>query len=350
MPTLGRVDLAPLNTLRLPATASRAWRFDGVDDLEPLGRFLTLAAAQNTGAPIVIGGGSNVLIARDLPEPVILVRSQGRRIVADEGERVVIELAAGENWDAAVRWSLGQGLCGLENLALIPGTAGAAPWQNIGAYGVELSESVVAVDAWHLREHRLATFDRGDCGFGYRDSTFKRAAEDGWLIVAVRLALSRRLEPRLDYGEIRAELARTAADPTSIPSAVSIAAAVTRIRQRKLPDPAVIGNVGSFFKNPVIDAASAARVRAAASPPALPPPQLHPVGNRFKASAAWMIEACGFKGRREGDAGVSPDHALVLVNHGNATATQILALARRIQDAVVERFGIALEPEPRIIA
>ncbi len=355
MPALGRVELASLNTLRLPATASRAWRFDGVAELAALGRFLNAAKAEGHAGPVVLGAGSNLLLGRDLPEPVVLVRSAGRRAVEDDGERVVIELAAGENWDAAVRWSLDQGLCGLENLALIPGTAGAAPWQNIGAYGVELAESVVSVDAWHLQEHRLASFGRSACGFGYRDSVFKQATEDTWLIVAVRLALHRHRAPRIDYGEIRDELAGTAAATTigaaDVTAARAVADAVTRIRRRKLPDPSVLGNVGSFFKNPVVDAAAAERLRLATAPHDRRPLPLYPAGkDRWKASAAWLIEACGLKGHRDGDAAVSPDHALVLVNHGQATAAQMLALAGRIQQAVQQRFGVRLEPEPRVIA
>ncbi len=359
MPALGPIDLTPLNTLRLPASARVGWRFENVDELEALGRFLVDRAAADgarAAAPIVIGGGSNLLIARDLIEPVIIVRTRGRRILHDDGERVVVEFAGGELWDDVVRWTLDQGLSGLENLSLIPGTAGAAPWQNIGAYGVELSESVVAVDAWHLHEHRPRTFDNGDCAFGYRDSVFKRVAVDTWLIVAVRLALSRRHVARIEYGEIRTELGiagqSTPAPAAAPPSARAIADAVTRIRRRKLPDPAVIGNVGSFFKNPLIDAELAGRLRATAAAryPASAPPPLHSAGDRFKASAAWLIEACGWKGHRDGDAGVSPGHALVLVNHGHARADQVLGLARRIQASVFERFGIALEPEPRIIA
>ena len=351
MPLLGHLDLGPLNTLGLAAAASCAWRLDSLDELDALHRFL----ASRPQPPLLLGGGSNLLLARDLDEPVVLVRTRGRRILADDGRNVVVEIAAGESWDGTVRWALTRGLAGIENLILIPGTTGAAPWQNIGAYGVELAAVVHSVDAWHLRENRIRTFDAAECAFGYRDSRFKHAGFEDWLIVTVRLVLGRDRPVRTDYGEVRAELdamrAGSGQDRSTAdrPTAADVARAVERIRRRKLPDPAVLGNAGSFFKNPVIDAAGAERLRRDAAALGLGEPPLYPAGSDFKTSAAWLIERCGWKGHREGDAGVSAAHALVLVNHGRASGAQMLALARRIQQSVNERFGIQIEPEPRII-
>ena len=362
MPLIGPLDLGPLTTLGLPARAADAWRLDAIDELPALRRHLD----DRPGRPLLLGGGSNLLLARDLDEPVVLMRTRGRRVVADDGQRAIVEIAAGENWDRTVRWTLDLGLAGLENLILIPGTTGAAPWQNIGAYGVELAGAIESVDAWHRRDDRIETFDRAACRFGYRDSVFKQPGMEDWLILTVRLTLGRDAAVRTDYGEIRAELGtgagghgstgKTGANGGSLgagaasPSPRDVATAVERIRRRKLPDPAEIGNVGSFFKNPVIDAAQAAALATTAAAGGLPPPPVYPTGDQVKVSAAWLIERCGWKGYRDGDAGVSPRHALVLVNHGRATGAGMLALARRIQASVFERFGIRLEPEPRIIA
>ncbi len=214
------------------------------------------------------------------------------------------------------RW----GLCGLENLALIPGSVGAAPIQNIGAYGVEVGERIVAVEAWDRGTRQSVRLDRAACAFGYRDSAFKRDPER-WIVTAVELELSRDTAPRLDYAGIGEELA---AMGIATPSACDVAEAVIRIRQRKLPDPAVIGNAGSFFKNPIVPATQAWALHGEH-------PRLHGGVSRRRRTHAqalcrWLIDACGWKGTREGDAGVSAAHALVLVNHGNATGLQLLDL------------------------
>ena len=258
-----------------------------------------------------------------------------------------------------MRWSLARGWFGLENLTLIPGLAGAAPWQNIGAYGVEVAERVVAVDAVDVGSGERRRFRVGDCAFGYRCSFFKSPAGRRWLITSVQLKLSRQPEPRTAYGEIQQELAslarrdlqpggEAAIAEVAAPSPLQVAAAVASIRRRKLPDPTVMGNAGSFFKNPIIRLDELEPLRAA-----FPHMPAYPVANDAslaKLSAGWLIEAAGWKGHREGDAGVSDRHALVLVNHGEATGKQLLALARRIQQSVLERFGVALEPEPVIVS
>lgn len=296
----------------------------------------------DAGRAMVLGGGSNLLFAADPDGPLVALAAGGMRIVGDDGRNVVVRFDAGASWHGCVMWSLAQGLGGLENLALIPGTAGAAPIQNIGAYGVEVGEHVVAVEAFDTRSRAMLRFTGDECGFAYRDSRFKREP-DRYIVTAVELALSRDAEPRLDYAGIRDELAAMGVDA---PTPALVAEAVVRLRRRKLPDPAVVGNAGSFFKNPIVPAPVAQAL--AAGHPGLPVYRGDGEGTR-KLSAAWLIEACGWKGYRDGDAGVSAQHALVLVNHGGATGAQLLALARRIAASVQERFGVPLEPEPRIV-
>ncbi len=287
----------------------------------------------------VLGAGCNTLLATGRIERVLRIALRGRRIVAADGDRVLLEAAAGEDWPALVEWTLGEGLCGLENLSLIPGSVGAAPIQNIGAYGVELAEHFDSLEAVSLDTGERRRFSRPDCDFGYRDSAFKSSGNRRWLILSVRLVLSRRLQPRLDYGDIRKALASTP------PSARAIADAVIGLRRARLPDPALLGNAGSFFKNPVVDDTCLARLRERHAD--LPSWPAGP--GRAKLPAAWLIERAGWKGYREGDAAVHDRHALVLVNHGRATGAQLLALANRIQDSVSARFGVRLEPEPLIL-
>src|SRR5690606_1554115 len=289
-----------------------------------------------------------------------------RRIVADDGDAAIVEAAAGENWHDFVCWTLDQGLGGLENLSLIPGTVGASPIQNVGAYGVEMRERFDSLEAADRRSGERRRLFAEDCRFGYRDSIFKHPEGAHWLVLSVRFRLSRRFEPRLDYGELRAELAAAAAaggapraapgDDANSPAkldARAVAAAVVAIRRRKLPDPAVLGNAGSFFRNPVVEAARAdALARSHPDMPRYPADDPDPQAGhapRVKLSAGWLIDRCGWKGFREGDAGVHDRHALVLVNHGAASGAQLLALAERIRESVRERFGVELEPEPTIV-
>ncbi|MBT8059533.1 MAG: UDP-N-acetylmuramate dehydrogenase [Gammaproteobacteria bacterium] len=291
---------------------------------------------------LLLGGGSNVLIIDDVPGTVYLNRIAGIHVLDDDGQTVSVEVGAGENWHGLVRWSLDQGLCGLENLSLIPGLAGAAPIQNIGAYGVELSSVLESVTAWDWQRGRWLNLPAADCGFAYRDSRFKSVEPDRYLITSIRLRLGRTFQPRLDYPGLAEEL-----DAAGIrrPTAGDVSEAVCRIRRRKLPDPAVTGNAGSFFKNPVLPADDAAKLLQRF--PGMPS---WPAGeDRLKLAAAWMIERCGFKGAQDGAAGVSERHALVLVNHGAASGREIAALARRIRLAVEERFGLRLEFEPRLV-
>lgn len=292
--------------------------------------------------PLVIGGGSNLLFVTDPDGPLLALAGERSSVVEDDGRIAILRAEAGKPWHGLVMESLALGLCGLENLALIPGTVGAAPIQNIGAYGVEVREFIHRVEAYEPVTGHWHRLDHESCRFGYRDSLFKQQP-GRFIVTAVEFALPRQFTPRLAYAGISVQLATM---NVAEPSAASIAEAVVAIRRSKLPDPALLGNAGSFFKNPIIDV-----VRADALHQAHPSLPVFAAGrdDARKLSAAWLIDACGWKGHSNGDAGVSASHALVLVNHGRATGQQLLDLARRIAGSVNERFGVALEPEPRLV-
>lgn len=291
------------------------------------------------GLPLLaLGQGSNMLFTRDFDGLVLKLANRGIQPLDGEG---LLRVGAGEDWDAFVRWSLAQGYRGLENLILIPGTVGAAPIQNIGAYGAEVREFIAAVHAWDRERQGFVELDNAACAFGYRDSVFKQQPQR-YLITAVDFRLPREHALKLDYAGICEQLALQGVRE---PDAPAVALAVETLRRRKLPDPKFIGNAGSFFKNPVITDDRAAALQRAY--PKLP--TYHSADGHTKISAAWLIEACGFKGVRDGDAGVSDKHSLVLVNYGQASGTQIWSLAGRIRDSVAVRFGITLETEPLIV-
>ena len=328
--------LAALNTLRVAATAR--W-LATLRDPAALPALLESPAAR--GPLLVLGEGSNLLFAADFPGLVLRLAFADVRVVDDDGDTATVRAGAGAGWDGLVDWTLARGLGGLENLALIPGLVGAAPIQNIGAYGAEVAGSILCVEAWDRQAGRTVRLAREECAFGYRESLFKRDPER-WIVTAVDFRLSRTAPLRLDYSGVREELAAMGA---SVPTARQVAEAVRRLRRRKLPDPAVIGNAGSFFKNPVVDAAVAGRLREA-----YPDAPVFPAGTAHrKLSAAWLIERCGWRDHREGDAGIAAQHALVLVNHGRASGADLLALARRVAASVRREFGVRLEPEPRIV-
>jgi UDP-N-acetylmuramate dehydrogenase len=339
------VENARLDARNTFGVAARAPVLVEVADTDALDELFGYAMLRD-GPVLVLGGGSNLLFAGDPPGAVLALGGQRICMVSDDGDRAIVRADAGVEWHALVLWTLGQGLAGLENLALIPGTVGAAPIQNIGAYGVEVREHVHAVEAFDRTTQQLRRLDATACAFDYRDSLFKREP-DVYVVTAVEFALSRDSVLRLDYAGLGDELRSMGVDTSSNGVRASqVAEAVCRIRRRKLPDPAVLGNAGSFFKNPIVPAADAAALRA--GHPSLPMfPGNH--ADTRKLSAAWLIDACGWKGFREGDAGVADSHALVLVNHGAATGRQLLDLARRIAASVEARFGVALEPEPRVI-
>jgi len=324
------------NTFRVPARAEIVIDVRRGDALAELFGF----AALKSRPLLVLGEGSNVLFTRDWPGIVLSMATRGITILGTEGDRTIVRVEAGENWNDFVHWSLSRGFAGLENLVAIWGSVGAAPMQNIGAYGVEVREFIRRVEVWDRAAARMAWLDSTECAFAYRDSVFKHT--DRYVITAVEFELARERELRLDYAGVREELEALGVDAPRPPA---LAEAITRLRMRKLPNPAVIGNAGSFFKNPLIpaDDAEALRREHAGAP-------VWTAGDGLaKVSAAWLVERAGFKGLREGDAGVSDRHALVLVNHGRASGAAIHALAERIRAGVRQRFGVDLEPEPLVV-
>lgn len=328
-------SLRDLNTLGIEANAKAYLRVIAAEMLthikndEWLGRLPRL----------VLGGGSNLLLTRDYPGLVLHMCTAGVEIVAEDDEATYVRAAAGEGWHAFVQWTLQRGLGGLENLSLIPGCVGAAPIQNIGAYGVELKDRFHSLTAFDFNTGKTFVLDKDACRFGYRDSVFKHEWRDAAVILDVTVALPKAWQASVQYAELAQELnARNIANP----GPQDIADAIIAIRTRKLPDPAKIGNAGSFFKNPIV-------TRAQRDSLLEQHPQLvsySQADGSFKLAAGWLIEQSGWKGKSLGAAGVYEKQALVLVNRGGATGQDIVNLAHAIQDDVMSRFGVMLEPEP----
>lgn len=331
-----QVSLKPYNSFGIDVNAQY---FTQVHNDEEVRQALAGAAARQLPV-LVLGGGSNLLLTSDVQGLVLHMVSRGRRILQDDGERVVVEAEAGEPWHPFVRWSLDQGYAGLENLSLIPGTVGAAPMQNVGAYGVEIKDVFAGLTALDRQTGELRDFSMEACAFGYRESVFKRQP-GRWLILRVRFVLGRALRAHLDYGPVRQRLAEQGVEQ---PTAQAISEAICSIRREKLPDPAELGNAGSFFKNPVVSVAVVERIRAG-NPGVVAYPQ---ADGQVKLAAGWLIEQAGWKGYREGDAGVHRLQSLVLVNYGQASGSQMHALARKVQADIHERFGVELEMEPNL--
>jgi len=301
-----------------------------------------LAQARQLDVPLLpIGGGSNLLLTRDVSALVLHMASRGIRIIDESFERVLVEAEAGEPWHPFVLWTLEQGLVGLENLSLIPGTVGASPIQNIGAYGVEIKDVFAGLTAMDSQSGVIREFTLEDCAFDYRDSLFKQQ-QGRYLILRVRFQLRRQAGLHLEYGPIRQRLAEQG---IATPSAQDVSRAVCAIRSEKLPDPQQLGNAGSFFKNPLVSAAVAQALRESHSDLVAYPQ----ADGQVKLAAGWLIEKAGWKGFRDGDAGVHRLQALVLVNYGRATGAQLLGLARRIQADVLARFDVVLEIEPNVL-
>lgn len=330
--------LRALNTLALPASATWLARIDDVRHLAALRADPRLA-----GRPrFILGGGSNIVLAGDFDGLMLQVALTGRVCVAEDADAWYVRAGAGESWHDFVQWTLAQGWPGLENLSLIPGTVGAAPIQNIGAYGLEVAERFHSLRAIDLVDGQERSFAASDCRFGYRDSVFK---QEGWhrdgrfLIVDVTFRLPKRWQPVTRYADVANELA---ARDIAAPTARDIADAVIAIRRRKLPDPATLPNAGSFFQNPLVDGAAAAALHTAH--PVLP--QYPQADGRVKLAAGWLIEQAGWKGKDLGPAGMYEQQALVLVNRGGATGSDVCALAAAVQADVAARFGVTLVPEP----
>lgn len=333
-----QVSLRPYNTL---AVDVRARFFVAVHSLEQL-RAALAWAEQRGKAVFLLGGGSNLVLTADLNALVIHVQLRGIALLSEDADAAQIEVQAGENWHAFVQWSLAQGFSGLENLSLIPGDVGAAPVQNIGAYGVELKDHLESVWVLDRQTGQTQRLSNEQCQFAYRDSLFKR--ESGRrVILSVTFNLPKHAELQLGYGHLRSYLAE---QQLLQPTALDVSRAVCAIRAEKLPDPKQLANAGSFFKNPVVSAEYAEQLQKS-----------HPnvvsfaqADGQVKLAAGWLIEHAGWKGVRQGDAGVHAKQALVLVNYGSATGQQILQLAAQIQTDIAQRYGVELEIEPNIIS
>jgi UDP-N-acetylmuramate dehydrogenase len=337
-----RASLREHNSFGLPAVARTLVRLKSEADV----RRVVDHPEYGVAPKFVLGGGSNVVLTRDLDSVVLKVEIAGRRLVREDADAWIVEAGAGEPWHAFVAWTLDQGWPGLENLALIPGSCGAAPVQNIGAYGVELKDRFEALDAVDLVTGRSVTLDAAACRFGYRDSVFKQAGFGGLagksVITRVRFRLPRPWQPVLGYLDLERRMAETG---NNAPDARTVFDWICAIRRAKLPDPAVIGNAGSFFKNPVVTEEQCRDIIGR------DPGIVHyplPDGT-VKLAAGWLIDACGWKGKSVGHAGVYEKQALVLVNRGGASGAEVVTLARAIQESVYGRFGIRLEPEPIIV-
>ncbi|MBJ3784312.1 UDP-N-acetylmuramate dehydrogenase [Devosia sediminis] len=324
-------DLSARNTLALRARSRFGLTVTAPGTLPAL-----FAHAAGEGVPVrVLGGGSNVVLAEDFDGITALVALSGRRIIDESSDHVLVEAAAGETWHNLVAWTVDQGLGGIENLALIPGTAGAAPVQNIGAYGAELADFFLSLDAYDRETSQTVTFDRAACAFAYRDSAFKHAP-DRYVVLAIRLALPKAWQPNLRFAGLT-DLADT---PGLSPRMVMDR--VIALRQSKLPDWRVNPNAGSFFQNPILPVADAAPVLAEfPEAPNYPQPD-----GQTKLSAGWLIEKSGLKGFQMGRVGMSERHALVVVNHGGATQSDVAALAAHVKATVRNRFAVQLHEEP----
>jgi UDP-N-acetylmuramate dehydrogenase len=331
------ISLKPYNTFGIAAHARYFIEIHSVDELR---QALQL---ENYPEKFILSGGSNMLITGDLNKLVLYINIKGIEIVEEDGDQVILQVMAGENWHNLVLWTLDRGYGGLENMSLIPGNIGTAPIQNIGAYGIELKDIFVSCVAMSVGDQTLKTFTRQECRFGYRDSFFKNGGKGKFIITSVSLKLTKR-NHRLNtsYGAIDTELQKQG---ISDPTIKDVSNAVIAIRQSKLPDPKVLGNSGSFFKNPVISA-SEFHIFTTEHPSA---PFYKISEDAYKIPAGWLIEQCDFKGKRFGDAGIHKKQALVLVNHGDATGKEIVNLARKIIDSVDKKFNIRIEPEVNII-
>jgi UDP-N-acetylmuramate dehydrogenase len=321
------------NTFGFDARARYAMRIDSADAACALH-----ADERIAGMPqLVLGGGSNIVLTRDFDGVALIVGIAGKNVIGEDDDAWLVEAGAGENWHDFVTWTLAHGMPGLENLALIPGTVGAAPIQNIGAYGLEMGERFERLHAVELTTGARVTFDRAACAFGYRDSFFKREGRGRFMITSVVFRLPKKWTPRADYADVARAL-----ESAETPDAQAIFDAVVAVRRAKLPDWTKLGNAGSFFKNPVIDAAAFGTLKHREPEVVF---YAQPDGG-VKLAAGWLIDRCGWKGRGIGGAAVHDRQALVLVNRGGATGAEVIELAEAIKRDVRERFGVELEMEP----
>ena len=328
------ISLRGRNSFGVDQRASRLVEFETAEDLR------TFFAAGIPGRWTVLAGGNNILFTEDYDGVLLTPAARQIALVSDDGDEVRLRVDAGVEWDDLVEWAVQRGLWGIENLSLLPGKAGAAPVQNIGAYGCEAKDAIRRVEMYCVETGTVLTLDAAHCGFGYRESVFKHDLKGRVIITAVEIALSHTPRPRLGYGDVEREVeARGGATLRNIREAIC------SIRRAKLPDPAVLGNAGSFFKNPVVEASVAENLlKAYPEMPHYPAPE-----GRVKLAAGWLIDRAGMKGHRAGNVGVHERQALVIVNHGGATGGEVIAFARTVQAKVREKFGIEIDTEVNIL-
>ena len=330
-------SLKKYNTFGIEAKAKQ---FVAVHNEDELREILSL---HKNDKKFVLGGGSNMLLTKDIDALVIHIDLKGKKVVKEDDDFVWVEAKAGENWHEFVLFTIEQNFGGLENMSLIPGNVGTTPVQNIGAYGTEIKDTFISCEAMNIETQQMRTFTNAECDFGYRESVFKNIEKDKYIITSVVFKLTKRNHKiNTSYGDITAELAK---QNVTIPTLKDVSNAVIAIRQSKLPDPKELGNSGSFFKNPIILKSEFEKIH-----PKFPDMKFFEVSEtEVKVPAGWLIEQAGFKGKRFGDAGIHKNQALVLVNYGNATGAEILAVSKDVQKTVLEKFGIAIEAEVNVI-
>jgi len=331
------ISLKKYNTFGISANAKFFCEVNSINDLTQV------LQMEEFPEKFIISGGSNMLITQDITALVVYINIKGKEIISETEDYVILKVMAGENWHQLVLWTLENGYGGLENMSLIPGNTGTAPIQNIGAYGVELKDTFKSCEAMEIVTQQLQTFTKEDCQFSYRDSYFKNEGKGKYIITSVTFRLSKRNHSlNTSYGAIEQELEK---QKVAQPTITAISDAVIAIRQSKLPDPAELGNSGSFFKNPIVS-----KIEFDIFTKNHPKAPFYKISeDEYKILAGWLIEQCGFKGKRFGDAGVHKNQALVLVNHDKASGSEILALADKIMEAVALKFNIQITPEVNII-
>ncbi|HMX35921.1 MAG TPA: UDP-N-acetylmuramate dehydrogenase [Ferruginibacter sp.] len=336
------ISLKRFNTFGIDVIAKQLARFTSVDELQEILAYNQLQTANSRPQTMVLGGGSNLLFTKDVDGLVLKNEILGIREISEDAHHVYVQAGAGVNWHQFVLHCISKGWAGVENLSLIPGNVGASPMQNIGAYGVEIKDVFYSLEALHLPDNKIVHFSLNDCAFGYRESVFKRKYRNEFVITHVTFRLNRVPQFNTSYGAIEQELEKMGVKELSIQA---VSQAVINIRSSKLPDPAEIGNAGSFFKNPEIPKQQFTTLQA--QYPAIVGYNLS--NGNVKLAAGWLIEQCGWKGYRKGDAGCHAKQALVLVNYGNATGKELFDLSTAILDSVKQKFGVQLEREVNIV-
>ncbi len=331
-------NLKSLNTFGINVDAKYFAEVASIDEIKEAGSFID----ENNLQYLILGGGSNILFKKDFKGIAIKINLKGIEILKEDKEHIYIKVYAGENWDEFVQYCVEHKYAGLENLSLIPGSVGASPIQNIGAYGVELKDHFHELEFYNFSDNSIQTIQKEDCRFGYRSSIFKKELKGQGIILSVTFRLDKTPVFKTDYGVLNAELEKTGMGEISLKA---IRLAICNIRQNKLPDPEFIGNAGSFYKNPVVSENKHKELKAIYKNLV----SFSQADGSFKLAAGWLIDQCGWKGKRSGDAGVHENQALVMVNYGKATGQDILNLSDKIKNSVLQKFGVELEMEVNVV-